>query len=174
MSFQENNIFITGNPGLGKTTLVKKLLTQLVNWNVSGFYTQEIRESGVRKGFELVDLSGHRSLLSHIRIKSPYRVGKYGVDIVSFDTFLDTVDFLNPQTDLVVIDEIGKMECYSEKFTFLMRKILDSDKKVIATIARKGGGLIAEVKGRNDIQMFELTLENRDRFALEISGTIMS
>lgn len=167
-----DNIFITGNPGVGKTTLVKKLLTGLVGWNVSGFYTEEIRDSGVRKGFELVDLAGRRSLLSHIQIKGPYRVGKYGVDIVGFDTFLDTVDFLNPRTDLVVIDEIGKMECYSKKFASLVRELIHSDKKIVATISRKGGGLIAEVKAGKNIQMFELTLENRDRLALEISRAI--
>jgi len=172
MSSQQKNILITGTPGVGKTTLIKKLITKLGNINVSGFYTEEIRERGVRKGFELVDLNGQRSLLSHTRIKSPSRVGKYGVNVKGFDEFLDTLDFLNLQTDVVVIDEIGKMECYSEKFTSLMRKILGSDKKVIATIARKGGGLIAEIKSRNDIQLFELTLENRDRLVFEIVRTI--
>jgi nucleoside-triphosphatase len=172
MSSQQKNILITGIPGVGKTTLVKKLLAQLNQLKTAGFYTQEIREGGVRKGFELVDLSGQRSLLSHIQIKSPYRVGKYGVDVVSFDEFIDTVDFLNPQTGLVVIDEIGKMECYSEKFTTLLREILDSESKVIATIARKGGGLIAEIKERIDIQLFELTMENRDRLAFEIVRAI--
>lgn len=157
---------------MGKTTLVKNCLTQLKHLKTAGFYTEEIRESRIRKGFELVDLQGRRGLLSHIRIKSPFRVGKYGVDVVSFDAFLDTVDFFNPQTDLVVIDEIGKMECFSEKFSSLMRKILDSDLRVVATIARKGGGLITEIKSRNDTRSFELTLENRDRLASEIVRAI--
>jgi nucleoside-triphosphatase len=172
MNSQQKNLLITGTPGVGKTTLVKELLAQLRHLSVAGFYTDEIRESGIRKGFELVDLHGNRSLLSHVQIKSPFRVGKYGVDVVSFDEFIDTVDFLDPQTGLVVIDEIGKMECYSEKFTSLLRKIFDSDKIVIATIARKGGGLIAEIKERNDIQLFELMLENRDRLAFEIVRAI--
>lgn len=172
MSSQKKNVLITGIPGVGKTTLVQNILIQLKPLKTAGFYTEEIRESGIRKGFELVDLNGQRSLLSHIRIKSPYRVGKYGVDVVRFNEFLDTVDFLAKKTELVVIDEIGKMECHSEKFTSLMRQILESDKKVIATIARKGGGLIAEIKNRTDIQLFELTLENRDRFASEIVRAI--
>jgi nucleoside-triphosphatase len=168
MSSRKKNILITGNPGVGKTTLVKKLLAQLEQLSAAGFYTEEIRESGIRKGFELVDLRGQRSVLSHVRIKGPCRVGKYGVDVVGFDAFLETVDFLDSQTDLIVIDEIGKMECYSDKFTSLMQKILESPTLVIATIARKGGGFIAEIKERKDVKLFELTMTNRDRLDHEI------
>jgi nucleoside-triphosphatase len=168
MNSRKKNILVTGYPGIGKTTLVKKLLYQLKHLNASGFYTEEIREGGIRKGFELVDLGGQRSVLSHVRIKGPYRVGKYGVDVEQFDEFLETADFLDSQTDLVVIDEIGKMECYSIKFTAIMQKILESDTLVVATIALRGGGFIAEIKDRTDIQLFELTLENRDRLAFDI------
>lgn len=166
-------ILITGTPGIGKTTLVKKILTHVRHLNSAGFYTEEIRESGVRMGFELVDLNGKRSLLSHVRIKSPCRVGKYGVDVAGFDAFLDTVDFLNPRIDLILIDEIGKMECSSDKFIALMRKLLDSKKKIIAAIAQKGGGLIAEVKDRGDTKLYELTLKNRDRLAIEIVSALV-
>jgi nucleoside-triphosphatase len=166
------NILITGIPGVGKTTLVKKLLIHLEHLNAAGFYTEEIREGGIRKGFELVDLCGQRSVLSHVRIKSLYRVGKYGVDVERFDEFLEATDFLDPKTDLIIIDEIGKMECYSDKFKSLMRHILDSETLVISTIARKGGGFIAAIKDRADINLFELTVANRDRLANVILSTI--
>jgi nucleoside-triphosphatase len=172
MGSQKTNILITGAPGVGKTTLIKKLLTRLEHLKAIGFYTQEIREDRIRKGFELVDLNGQKSVLSHVRIKSPYRVGKYGMDVVGFDEFLESSDLLDSHTDLVVIDEIGKMECYSERFVSLMRKLLDSDTLVIATIARKGGGLIAEIKERADIRLFELSLENRGRLVHEILSEI--
>lgn len=172
MSTRKTNILITGIPGVGKTTLVKKLLTHFKHLNADGFYTEEVREGGIRKGFELVDLRGERSVLSHVRIKGPCRVGKYGVDVVGFDEFLASADFLDSQTDLVVIDEIGKMECFSDKFVSLMQKLLDSDTLVIATIAQKGGGFIAEIKERADIQMFVLTMENRDGLAIDILSEI--
>lgn len=168
MDDSPKNILITGTPGVGKTTLLKKILTQLRHLSMAGFYTEEIRAEGVRVGFELVDLKGHRRVLSHVRIKSPFRVGKYGVDVEGFDGFLDTVDFLNPQVDLILIDEIGKMECSSAKFASLMRKILESETRVIATIARKGTGLISEIKDRTDIHLYELKLENRDLLVFEI------
>ncbi len=172
MSSRRKNILITGTPGVGKTTLVKKLLTQLEHLKATGFYTQEIREGRIRQGFELVDLNGQKSVLSHTRIKSPFRVGKYGVDVERFDEFLKAANFLESQTELIVIDEIGKMECCSDRFISLMRTILDSDTLVIATIAQKGGGFIAEIKERHDIRVFELTLENRGRLAHEVLSEI--
>ena len=87
---------------------------------------------------------------------------KYGVDVVGFDEFLVTQRFLIPKTDLVLIDEIGKMECFSEKFLSLVMAILDSEIPVVATISRKGGGFISEVKARTDVALMELTLENRE------------
>ena len=148
--------------------MIKKLSEGLKHLHPAGFYTQEIREEGVRKGFELISLDGKRGLLSHKDIKSPYRVGSYKVDIESFENFLDSVPFFDSLNRLIIIDEIGKMECLSDPFKNLLKKILNSGKLVIATIALKGSGLIAEIKERQDIKLFELTSHNRDTLFLEI------
>jgi nucleoside-triphosphatase len=133
-----------------------------------GFYTEEIREGGVRKGFELISLEGKKGLLSHKDIRSPYKVGQYKVDIKSFEDFLDSISFFNPFTRLIIIDEIGKMECLSDQFKNLLKEILDSEKWVMASIALKGSGLIAEIKERKDVQCFEITKRNRDSLFSEI------
>ena len=164
------NILVTGLPGVGKTTLVRRVATELVDLCPIGFYTAEIREAGVRKGFELVSLDGRRSLLSHMDVRGPHRVGKYGVDVDGFEVFLDTLSWPGLRGGLVVIDEIGKMECFSEKFQELVRLVLDSETRVLATVARRGGGLIAEVKGRADSELIELTAGNRDALVAEIVG----
>jgi len=164
----KKNILITGLPGVGKTTLVKKLSEELKHLHPVGFYTEEIRKEGVRKGFELVSLDGKRGLLSHKDIKSPFRVGQYKVDIESFEDFLDSVPFFGPLNHLIIIDEIGKMECFSDSFKNLLKKIFNSGKLVIATIALKGSGLMAEIKEREDVKLFELTSHNRDTLFLEI------
>lgn len=168
MNRAKKKILLTGLPGVGKTTLIKKLSEELYDQHPVGFYTEEIREEAVRKGFGLVSLDGKRGLLSHIDTNSPYRVGKYKVDVKGFEDFLKGIHFLNPERSLIIIDEIGKMECLSYKFRGMIRDILSSDKVLIATIALKGGGLIEEIKKRDDVRLFEVTLKNRDALVSEI------
>lgn len=163
------NILITGSPGVGKTTLIKHLFDKLAHLNPVGFYTAEIRERGVRRGFELDDFCGHKGLLSHINVKSIHRVGKYGVDVEGFEKFLDSVEFKNPSGRLVIIDEIGKMECFSGKFQVLINELLNSDKILVATVALVGAGLISEVKRRRDIELFHVTTIKRDALVTEIA-----
>jgi nucleoside-triphosphatase len=164
----KKNLLVTGLPGVGKTTLIKKLSEALKDFRPVGFYTEEIRERGERKGFELISLEGKKGLLSHKDIRSPYQVGQYKVDIKGFEEFLDSISFFNPLTRLIIIDEIGKMECLSDQFKKLLKEILDPKKRVIATIALKGSGLIAEIKERKDVQCFEITKKNRDSLFSEI------
>ena len=166
------NILITGLPGVGKTTLVKKLVEELKQFYPVGFYTEEIREQGTRKGFELISLDGRRGLLSHTDIQSPHRVGKYKVDVKGFETLLGSLPFLNPSTRLIVIDEIGKMECYSDQFKNLLKEIFDSEKWVIATIALKGSGMIEESKKRKDVKLFEITQRNRNSLLPDILNEV--
>ena len=162
------NLLITGLPGVGKTTLIKKIPEALKDSHPAGFYTEEIRERGVRKGFALISLDGRKGILSHIDIRSSHRVGKYGVDIKGFEDFLGTIPFFDPSTQLIVVDEIGKMECLSDRFQKLIKEILGSERLLIATVALKGTGLIEEVKRRHDVKVFEVTVNNREALLSEI------
>jgi len=169
---KKTNILITGLPGVGKTTLIKNIAEALKNLRPVGFYTAEIREGGRRKGFELISLDGKKGLLSHTDVHSPYRVGRYKVDVKGFEAFLGSIPILNPSTRLIVIDEIGKMECFSDQFKNLLKEILDSEKSVIATIALKGSGVIEEIKKRNDLELFEITRRNRNSLLSDILSEI--
>jgi len=166
------NLLITGLPGVGKTTLIKKLSEALKRLHPVGFYTEEIREGGLRKGFELISLEGKKALLSHKEIRSPYQISRYKVDIQGFEDFLISISSSIPSARLIIIDEIGKMECLSDQFKKLLNETLDSEKWVIATVALKGSGLIAEVKERTDIKLFEITKKNRDSLLKEISDFV--
>jgi nucleoside-triphosphatase len=168
MGSTKKNILLTGFPGVGKTTSIKKLSEELSSIKPVGFYTEEIREGGMRKGFDLINIDGRRGLLSHIEITSPYRVGRYRVDVKGFEDFLDSIAFFAAATRLIIIDEIGKMECLSPKFRRLIKEILESEKMLIATVAFKGSGLIEEIKKRDDVRLFEVTQKNRNSLLTEI------
>ncbi len=172
MDLTKKNILITGLPGVGKTTLIKKLTENLKDLNPVGFYTEEIREKGIRKGFKLISLDGCEGVLSHVDVKSPYTIGKYKVDINGFENFIDSIPFFDSIISLIIIDEIGKMECLSEKFTKLMKVILDSEKLVAATIALRGIGPIEEIKKRDDTKIFEITPSNGESLLFEILRNI--
>ena len=147
---------------MGKTTLVQKIIDRMRSVNMAGFYTAEIRSKGSRLGFELHGLNGKRRTLAHVDIDSQYRVGKYRVNTGGFEEFLETLDLLNPDIELIVIDEIGKMELFSNRFRSLVRDVLNSDKQVLASIALEGKGFIREIKQRSDIYLLEVTRSNRD------------
>ena len=153
---------LTGKPGVGKTTLVRKIVVRMQSVPMTGFYTTEIRFKGYRSGFELQGLNGQRRILAHVDMKSRHRVGKYGVDTEGFEAFLAELDLLSPRTALIVIDEIGKMELFSNRFRALIRHILDTDQRLLASIALHGKGLIHAIKHRPDIQLLEVTRNNRD------------
>lgn len=162
------NILITGLPGIGKTTLVKQLSDQTRHLHPVGFYSEEIRQEGRRKGFQLVNLDGRISMLAHVLIKSSYQVGKYKVDIKGFDEFIDSMAYQNWSEKLVIIDEIGKMECMSGRFRKMVFELLDSDNIMIATISHTDGGIKGEIKKREDVTIFHLNLDNRDLMCGEI------
>jgi len=166
------NILFTGLPGVGKTTFIINLARELKDVSLAGFYTTEIRKAGVRKGFKLVSLDGKTSILSHVDIKSRYRVGRYGVDVNGFEAFLDSLDLTHSDADVLIIDEVGKMECHSGKFRHLIVSLLDSQKPLVATVSVRGEGLISEVKRRPDVQFLELTAANRHSLVIEASNAV--
>ena len=162
MRLRHTKTLITGKPGVGKTTLVQKIIKQMGSVIMAGFYTSEIRGTGSRLGFKLLGLNGGFQTLAHVQINSRHRVGRYGVDKDGFEKFLATLDLLNPEVELIVIDEIGKMELFSNCFRNLVCDALNADKQVLATIALKGNDFIREIKQRLDIQLLEVTHANRD------------
>lgn len=162
-------ILLTGLPGCGKTTAVMKVVAALACENAAGFYTQEIRHRNVREGFSWKRLDGAVGTLSHVAIKSRFKVGRYGVDVAGFEkNVLPTLDPDRGNVDLFVLDEVGRMECFSRKFVAAVRRLFDSDRSVLATVAQKGPGLIAEIKGHPGTELIRLTRDNRDEMAAEI------
>ncbi len=158
---EKRHLLITGFPGTGKTTLLMALAQRFAHLAPAGFYTEEIRQGGSRRGFRLQSLDGHKGRLADVSFGGPHRVGRYGVDVDGFEAFLASLDLVSHPSRLVFIDEIGKMECLSPYFVRLAGTLLDSEKTVVATIARQGEGLIKRAKSRPDALLVEVTPANR-------------
>jgi nucleoside-triphosphatase len=167
------HILITGLPGVGKTTLIRELVKHLAEHNPAGFYTEEIRDAqGTREGFRLVTLCGRQLVLSHIRHPGPYRVSRYGVDVHGFEQLLAELDLRHTQSRLIMIDEIGKMECLSRKFEEEVTRLMDAPNVLVATVALKGEGFIRQVKNRPDCRLVTVTRENRDSLVNDLLSEV--
>ncbi|MFC1548685.1 nucleoside-triphosphatase, partial [Candidatus Omnitrophota bacterium] len=152
---------ITGAPSSGKTTVIKKVIEGLSR-PANGFYTEEEREGERRVGFKITTLSGQSGSLAHENIDSHYHIKRYGVSIENIDHIagpsIETVD-----DNIVIIDEIGKMECFSDIFKDAALRALNSSNTVIGTITFGGDEFIESLKEREDIEILEVTPENRDQ-----------
>ena len=140
---------------------------------LSGFLTTEIRESGRRTGFRIMTLDGKEGVLAHERIKSKVRVGKYRVNLKDLDEIAAPSIIPSSPDRIIVIDEIGKMECFSTLFRETLLQALDSPNKVIGSIALKGGEFIQAVKNRADVELFHVSEENRDRLPASLIELIL-
>jgi nucleoside-triphosphatase len=180
MKSKPAKILLTGLPGCGKTTAVMQIIESLNCKKIAGFYTLEIRKNDTRKGFRWTripgsagtprpDGDGATGILAHVDIKGRFRVGKYGVDVAGFEkSVVSVLDIDKSRAELFVIDEIGKMECLSQKFVTAIRRLFISEKSILATVAQKGSGLISEVKNYPNIKLLQLTQRNRESTISEI------
>lgn len=158
-----NVLLLTGTPGVGKTTVLRRVAGGLSDKHVAGFYTEEIRtHDGERTGFRITGFDGRSGAMAQSGFPSAHRIGRYGVDVTVIDDLAPSFLALEPSVEIYLVDEIGKMECLSERFVAAMRKVLDSGKPVVATIALHGAGFIDEVKRHSDRKLWQVTRENRD------------
>jgi len=155
------NILLTGPPRIGKTTLIMRVIEKIKNREVGGFYTEEIREKGIRKGFKILTLDGNEGILSHVNYKGRFRVGKYSVNLIDLEeigvkSILDSLE-----KDIIVIDEVGKMELFSEKFKAVVLRAMDTG-KVLGTIKLGRDEFTERIRMRKDTEITGVTFQNRD------------
>ena len=152
--------------------MVERVVARLPPGAATGFWTHEERVRGVRRGFAIQTLDGRSAVLARVGRGTGPVVGRYRVLVENLDAV--GVPALAPRrgAGLVVVDEIGKMECLSGAFCDAVRAALDSAVPVLGTVARSGGGFIGEVRARRDVTLLEVTAANRDALPGRIAALL--
>ncbi len=157
----KGRVAITGRPGVGKTTLIERVLAQ-VPATLGGFLTKEVRKCGHRVGFALVDLaSGEEHVFARVGTRGE-KVGRYAVDIgvverIGVPAILRAV----AESELVVIDEIAPMELRAAGFVAAVERALASDKALLIATHAHATHPIAD-RARQELRLVRVRLGNRD------------
>jgi nucleoside-triphosphatase len=167
-------LWLTGAPGVGKTTVIQRVAEALSAQSLGGFYTEEIRHGDVRQGFRLESFRGDSAVMAHVGLSKRYRVGRYGVDVSAIDELSSTALSREPLAAIYLVDEVGKMECMSKRFIHALLALLDSPCTVVGTIARSGGGFIADLKRRPESTLWEVTRDNRAEMPARVLSWLRS
>ncbi|MGB8657909.1 MAG: NTPase [Candidatus Zixiibacteriota bacterium] len=166
------NYLLTGHPGVGKTTIIRKVIGKL-KLPAGGFFTEEIRENDMRMGFAIVTLSGFKGVLAHRNFKSRYKVGDYGVGVYTLNRLgVKEIQMCLMEKKFIVIDEIGKMELLSPQFQDVVEKALNADNPVIGTITLANHPFAQKVRNRTDVKIFEVTKENQEKILKALTAQL--
>ncbi len=163
-------ILLEGRPGSGKTTVARRLIELLRDRDVSlaGFTTEEIRERGRRVGFAIETMAGERATLAHVRLPGPPRVGKYGVDVETFERVAIPA-LAVPVGTVVIVDGLGKMELASTAFRAAVDRLLDGPSDLLATVHTFRHPITDGWKARGDVEVLAVTATNRDELPTRLA-----
>jgi nucleoside-triphosphatase len=166
-------IGITGLPGAGKTYALMKVIEMLEadGLAVGGMITEPIVERNRREGFYVMDwATKERRVFAHTEIGSKVTVGRFGVDITVLDEIgVQALRHATEHADVIVIDEVGKMEVESDAFIAAVKDALEADKPILLTLHKKSRNpLLQDIRRRDDVRILEVTQVNRNLLPYKI------
>jgi nucleoside-triphosphatase len=161
---------------MGKTTVVRRLAELLrgARLTVAGFTTEELREGRARVGFAVETFAGERAILAHVDLPGPPRVGKYGVDVPAFERVALPALATANEADVVLVDEVGKMELASERFRSAVVQLFDTEAAIVATVQRARHPLTDQLKRRTDVETVAVTHANRGDLAAQLASRLLA
>jgi len=171
-------VFLTGRPGVGKTSVLLRAVDILKaeGYKIGGMISREVRERGVRVGFEIADFTtGRKGWLAHVNQPTGPRISRYRVNLSDIDA-IGATSILNAvkNADIIVVDEIGPMELFSSAFKDALMKAVESRKMMIGTIHyRAQDPLISAIKAREDAEILEVTHKNRSHLHTILVGKVL-
>ena len=164
------HLLIVGRPGVGKTTLMKRLVESLRGRPVDGFLTEEYREEEQRVGFWLSPLDGRQMLLAHRHLETGIRVGAYKVNPTVLDEVaIPVIERAIAHAMLLFMDELGRMELCSKRFEQAVRHAFDHGPSIVATASIAPIPFLQTLKRRRDVELIPLTAANRDTVEEELA-----
>lgn len=157
---------ITGVPGAGKTTAILKVIELLENENikVGGMITEPILRGDVRLGFNVMDWETKElDVFAHVNIPSEIRVGKYGLNLEPLEKIgVKALENAISNSDVIIVDEVGKMELESNLFVEIVKKAIDTEKPIVLTLHKKSRNpLLQEIRRRDNVRILEVTAVNK-------------
>ncbi len=163
-------LLLTGYPGCGKTTIIKKVIAQLGD-RAGGFYTEEIFGPGGRKGFELITLDGRRFTLAHKDLRAPKmpQVGRYGVDVDILNRVgIPALQRAAQAGQIVIVDEIGAMELLSRDFQSAVLQLILGPALVLGSIIYKPHAHADLYKTLAQVALWEVEQRTRDALPAKV------